>query len=247
MKTNLDKYNHYKVLLDEKSDAFINTISPVIPEKFYKVERNGKMYECTVIRRYYQFETWDHVYDKKPTKAHVAAIQKLLGSVIDFKVEKAYFEYSYIYGEYNGKPAGARTSIAVKDVFDSKTAFIFKEDAELASLKLKEEFGAQKRFQEEHKKDAYYDYSRNGYKFLGWQNGWPHVYFDEDGNQTTGDASKGEKPKRSFGYTKEMRPEYGHCREQKHQTIEVRHNNRGTENTVSCPVCKVYWKYDSGD
>ena len=30
-----------------------------------------------------------------------------------------------------------------------------------------------------------------GYKFLGWQNGWKHVYFDEDGNQTTGDASKG--------------------------------------------------------
>ena len=247
MKTNLYKYNHYKGILEAKADAFMDTISPVLPLKFYKVSPNGAMFECTVIRRYYQFETWAHVYDKKPTKAHVIAIQELLDSDIVFKPERAYFEYTYTWGEYNGKPASSRTSIAIQDVFDAKTSFLSKGDAELASLKLKETDAIQRKFQEDHKKDAYYNYSANGYKFLGWQNGWSHVYFDEDGVSTTGDASKGEKPKRSFGYTKEMYPEYGNCREQKHMTIEVRHNSRGSENTVSCPICKVYWKYDSSD
>ena len=53
-----------------------------------------------------------------------------------------------------------------------------------------------------------------GYKFLGWQNGWKRVFFDEDGKQTTGNTSKGEKPRVSFGYTKEDYPEYAYCREQ---------------------------------
>lgn len=86
-----------------------------------------------------------------------------------------------------------------------------------------------------------------GYRFLGWQNGWKHVYFDEDGNQTTGDPSKGEKPKRTFGYTKEDYPEYANCIEQKHVRHEIQHNSRGSENTVSCDVCKIYWKYDCSD
>lgn len=86
-----------------------------------------------------------------------------------------------------------------------------------------------------------------GYKFLGWQNGWKHVYFDEDGKITTGDASKGEKPKKYFGYTKEDHPEYATCYELKHKTDEVQHSIRGYENTVSCDICKIYYKYDSSD
>jgi hypothetical protein len=86
-----------------------------------------------------------------------------------------------------------------------------------------------------------------GYKFLGWQNGWKHVYFDEDGNLTTGDASKGEKPKRTFGYLKEDYPEYGACMEAGHKHDSVQHNPRGSENTVSCDICKIYWKYDCSD
>lgn len=97
-------------------------------------------------------------------------------------------------------------------------------------------------FKETHKKDASYNYAANGYKFLGWQNSWKHVYFDKDHN-VTDDPKK----RASFGYTKEDYPEYGNCIEQKHQLIEVSHNGRGSENTVSCPVCKIYWKYDSSD
>ena len=68
-------------------------------------------------------------------------------------------------------------------------------------------------FKEKHRKDSSFDYNANGYKYLEWQNGWT------------------EKPK-----------EYLNCREQNHQLIDVSHNNRGTENTVSCPECLIYWK-----
>lgn len=58
-----------------------------------------------------------------------------------------------------------------------------------------------------------------GYKFLGWEN-----------------SSK----------TREV-PEYQHCQSEKHVRDTVDHDNRGLEHTVSCDVCKVYWKYDSSD
>lgn len=83
---------------------------------------------------------------------------------------------------------------------------------------------------------------QSGYKFLGWQNGWKHVYFDEDGNETE-DNSK----KRTFGYRTADYPEYGKCRELKHAKDEIQHNPRGSENTVSCDECKIYYKYDCSD
>ena len=81
-----------------------------------------------------------------------------------------------------------------------------------------------------------------GYKFLGWQNGWKHVYFDENGTQIT-DMEKA----KAFGYTKEDYPEYGECREKQHPVDHVSHNSRGSEHTVSCDICEIYWKYDSSD
>ena len=49
---------------------------------------------------------------------------------------------------------------------------------------------------------------------------------------------------KSFGYSSADQPIYGKCRDLKHRRIEVSHNRSGSENTVSCPVCKIYWKYD---
>lgn len=82
------------------------------------------------------------------------------------------------------------------------------------------------------------------YKFLGWQNGWKHVYFDKDGNETTGDTSKGEKPKYSFGYRTDDYPEYGACRDAKHERKEKQMTRSGSENVVWCDECKIYYKYD---
>jgi hypothetical protein len=112
---------------------------------------------------------------------------------------------------------------------------------------MKINFDANKKYFEKHKKTPEYDYKANGYNFLGWQNGWVHVHYDEDGNITSGDTSKGEKPKKSFGYDSSKHPEYASCVKEKHQLIEVQHNRRGSENTVSCPICMIYWKYDCSD
>lgn len=84
---------------------------------------------------------------------------------------------------------------------------------------------------------------KQGYEFLGWQNGWRHVYFDEDGNL----SSETGKPARSFGYTTKDYPIYGKCRDSHHKWDEASLSPRGSENIVSCDICKIYWKYDSSD
>lgn len=80
-----------------------------------------------------------------------------------------------------------------------------------------------------------------GYKFLGWQNGWKHVYFDAHGNEVSRDKAH------CFGYRKDDYPEYRNCLDSGHKRDSVSHNERGSENTVSCDVCKIYWKYDCSD
>ena len=81
-----------------------------------------------------------------------------------------------------------------------------------------------------------------GYKFLGWQNGWQHVYVDKDGN-VTNDKEK------YIGatYMPDKYPEFCACRDANHKQDEIQHNQRGSENTVSCDICKIYWKYDCSD
>lgn len=83
---------------------------------------------------------------------------------------------------------------------------------------------------------------KHGYKFLGWQNGWNHVYFDKDGNVTTK-----QELKVSAGYLKKDYPEYVNCQDRKHTLDHICYNNRGSENIVSCNICKIYWKYDCSD
>ena len=83
------------------------------------------------------------------------------------------------------------------------------------------------------------------YKYLGYQNGWKSVRFDEDHNQVSG--LPGEKRAVTFGYLTEDYPEYGRCRDAKHKCGEKSMNRRGSENVVWCDTCKIYWKYDSSD
>jgi len=79
-----------------------------------------------------------------------------------------------------------------------------------------------------------------GYKFLGWQNGWEHVYFDEDG-KVTEDKEK----QKTFGYLEKDYPEYGRCVRLKHKTDDIQITPSGSTNFVICDKCKIYWKYDS--
>lgn len=236
MKTNLEKWNYYLGLINKRANIFMDAISPLIPNNFYKVELSGKIYECTVLNRHYSFGLYFN--GKKPTKADIEKIKALCDSEIVFTEKMAYFDYSYVWGDGHT----AQTAINVKTVFEYKTAFLSLTDAEIKAKEIIEKNAEEKLFKETYKKDANYKYAENGYKFLGWQNGWKHVYFDADGNVTY-DITK----RKAFGYLTADYPEYGKCKEQKHRTIEVSHNQRGTENTVSCPVCMIYWKYDCGD
>ncbi len=243
MKSNLEKWNYYEGLLTARAEVFLDSINTIVPKLFYLVYPNGSVKECTVINRHYSFGLW---YNKKVTNKDVEEIKSLYHSEIAFTENKAHFDYSYTY-EYDGKSGIAKTAIKVKDVFGNKMAFLEKEAAEKRAFEICALNTEEKEFKALHKKDISHNYEANGYKFLGWQNSWHHVYFDEDGKQTTGDISKGEKPKRSFGYTKEHHPEYGNCMELSHRRIEVTRDNRGSENIVSCPTCKIYWKYDCSD
>ena len=84
---------------------------------------------------------------------------------------------------------------------------------------------------------------KEGYKNLGWTNGWKSIMLDADGNVT--DDYK--LYRKHGGYSKDQHPEYNACRDAEHKTDECQHNQRGSENTISCDICKIYWKYDCSD
>lgn len=242
MKTNLEKWNYYLGLLNKKADAFMDEINPIIPSVFYKVHLNGTLNICSVINRHYSFRGL-YFNGSNPTKKDVSKIMEFLNSKIVFDSENAFFDYSYVFMiSEDGQEKTAETAIKITDVFDNKMAFLSLSEAELKASEIVNKNEEERLFQETHKKDANYNYIENGYKFLGWQNGWNHRYFDENGN-VTNDRDKA----KSFGYLTEDYPEYGKCRDEKHRTIKVSHNNRGSENTVSCPTCKIYYKYDCSD
>jgi hypothetical protein len=81
-----------------------------------------------------------------------------------------------------------------------------------------------------------------GFIFLGWENGWSVELVDEN-KIPVDDVKRG----RMWIHPREDHPEYWACRDAGHVPDTVLHNVRGTENTVSCDKCKIYWKYDCGD
>jgi len=242
MKTNLEKFNHYLDIVTERSNKYIKSQIEVIPEKMYVVypigtlhelEITGVRYEPRENNRYFTLA----FFTKKPSNESVENIKLYAEMSIEFVKEKILFDYKEKGDGYTSSgcfhPFGKN---------DARKYFFTIEEAEAVSKIVAEENRVRQEFKELHKKDASYNYLMNGYKFLGWQNGWKHVYYDKDGN-ITNDPTK----RASFGYDKANYPEYGNCNELKHQIIEVFHNGRGSENTVSCPICKIYWKYDCSD
>lgn len=80
------------------------------------------------------------------------------------------------------------------------------------------------------------------YKFLGWQNAW-----------ATNPNGKDERGFPVFGGYKDE-PEYQACLSKGHNDRRnaehwghIQHNPRGSENTVWCDACRIYWKYDCSD
>lgn len=244
MKTNLEKWDYYLALIKRKENKFINSVVPQKPEILYEIALIGKIKTQTVTGIDYSHRIngghfFPIFHTKKPTRKDVERIKEYSDANIELKKELILFNYSEDWGD-------GCTSSSCHFFLDPKRNKNITEDLSEAYRisgvlikKRKEDI----EFKELYKKDAKYNYAENGYKFLGWQNGWKHVHFDEDGNL----CSKTNKPRKSFGYLTSDYPEYGKCRDLKHKRIEVSHNQRGSENTVSCPMCKIYWKYDCSD
>jgi len=214
MKTNLEKWNHYKTLIDHRASEYMDTISAVIPKNFYMINVfQNKVYECEVLKRIYSIQgLWYN--GKKPTKKDIIKIAEIYEQKIDFTPDKAFFEYKYHWGD----GGTARTAIKINTLLSSNGAWLNKEDAEMALIIERKLYEENKAFDEQHKKDPSYDYPSNGYKFLGWLN--------------SGITDK---------------EAYQKCFDLKHRRIGVSHNRRGSENTISCPICKIYYKYDCSD
>lgn len=244
-KANQQKWDLLIQQLNDKFYEWVGAIVPELPNKLYKVEQSGNLYEGYDLKPYYAYSFNIYSNTKGVRIKDLELLAENINKGVEFTTDKLSFEYKYLWDAGYGP---ATTGIRFNDFMDMKPPyFIEKSLAETYSNEIKECRRTEKEFDELHKKDKNYNYRENGYKDLGWQNSWHHVYFDEDGKQTTGDISKGEKPSKTFGYTKEQYPEYATCRELKHRTVEVSHNNRGTQHDVSCPECKIVWHYDSSD
>lgn len=231
MKKNIDKWNFFKEMIDERTRIFLKPFTETIPEIFYKISGHSVI-ECTFIDLTYSYEFRIPYWTKKPSNEDVKEIERLAKMEISFEQERIFVNHSYKWSENNT----ARTAVKIKDVY-AKYDY-----AKSIADELKKEHDERRAYLELHKKPVGYDYNQNGYKFLGWQNGWKHRYFDENGNVT-----EDQQKAKTFGYLTEDYPEFGKCRDMKHITIQVQHNQRGSENTVSCPICMIYYKYDCSD
>jgi hypothetical protein len=246
MKTNLEKWNYYKAIVDSNTNKFIQEQLKGIklPTSYFFVYPTGKMVEREILGTHYTFgkEAGRNYYTgKKPTKEDVQQIMSI-AAITDFKIEKCWFDYSEIWDEKKGSKSTSAVNFV--DVINEKGSNFLDRDkaikfSEILIAKNKE----MEEFYEKHKKTTLYDYHANGYKDLGWQNDWSYVRLDEDGIlcSVSGKAQKYVKP------DPKLHPEHTQCIEAGHQRIEVSHSVRGTENTVSCPICKVFWKYDCSD
>lgn len=237
---NIDIWNYYLNLINERDRQFVvESSGKPIPEKIYQVGRSGILTECFVTGVCWSKHRGQLWYTTKtPSNGDCERIKAWYDANPPIELKDVSLEYYSYWGE------GYKSSSAhmFYDSTRNQGLFLDKMEAELFAEQARLHREEEKAFDELHKKDKSYNYNANGYKFLGWQNGWKHVYFDDQGNITADPAKR-----RSFGYTKEDYPEYGNCRELKHRTISVQHDQRGSENTVSCPECKIYWKYDSSD
>lgn len=241
MKNNLEKWNYYLDVVTNKTNNFIESQlkGKYIPSSYFVVFSTGKIVERFITEtNYSHYKHNGKLYysGKKPSKIDVESIKEYSEKDIPFNQDFIYFSYYEYYGNDNSK---ITSSVRLIDIINKNNLYYTIEEAEKQANKIKEDLS----FIENNKKDPSYNYNANGYKFLGWQNGWKLQEYDEDGNL----CSISGKPNKQSRYDKELYPEYYNCINSKHLLIHVSHNSRGSENTVSCPICKIYWKYDSSD
>jgi hypothetical protein len=243
MKTNLDKWNEIVSTLDEKSTEFIklNKEWETLPDTFYEVRYNGAIIEKKIKGAHYNWNIHGispYFWGKSPTKKDITKLKESISKEITLSIENIYVNTEQKYG-LNGECL-SKSSIKIKDILTNNNMFFSMAEAEICAKERIKENERIKEFNELHKKDKTYNYSSNGYKFLGWQNGWKSTYYDEDGNK----CSETGKPHKTCKYDGDEHLDYRKCVDSNHMRIKVQHTPSGSENVVSCPVCKIFWKYD---
>lgn len=244
MRTNLEKWDYYKSIIDQRTDGFVNSIifnaGVSLPSSYYYVYPSGKVVERVICSCYYNHRIHGgttYFYGKKPTREEVELIKKYSESDIPFDRNNIFLNYEE---KWDGGMK-IKSSVNYIELINERGGnYLNIADAVIESESRLELVREKKEIQETYKG---FDFGSNGFKFLGWQNGWKHVYYDEDGNLCTESG----KPRRSFGYSKEDHPEYGKCRELKHILYDEQRTRSGSENIEACPKCKIYWKYDCSD
>ncbi len=217
---NIDKWNIYLSALYMQLAGYLLKEQIYFEDKFYKVSSTG---EITA----YEIERFDYDFDidypvGNVSNAKVIQIKKLSESKIDFKKDSILIRYQPL-------PDKNCTNITRWERFKADNNITSNHiAAKMISKRKRLEIDAKLAFQSANTKDADYDYETNGYTFLGWQNSWE--FTTVDGHMVAKDQ-----------------PKHNDCINAKHTLISVSCNDKGSENVESCPICKIYWKYDSSD
>lgn len=245
MRTNLDKWNYYLEILNNKTNEFI--ISQLkdldVPTTIYYIYPSGKISERNILKTNYSHHRHKgktYFSGKKPTKKEIEELKSYAESDIPFDKNNIFFDYSEKWRSDN-KEYISKSSIMLNTLIEKNNIYYTLQEAEEQQKIIIEENKINNKLKEELEKN--FNNIIKDYKFLGWQNSWKYEYYDEDGNL----CSETGKPHKSYAYPRENYPEYRNCIDNKHKKIEISKNNRGTENIVICPVCKIYYKYDCSD
>lgn len=98
MRKNIDKWNHYKGILEEKAQEFIADYSDDIPDVFYEVLNSGKIQIYLVEKVGYRFSehgvsVW--FSGKIPSKTEIEKLKEAVEKGVDHKYENISLHYRY--------------------------------------------------------------------------------------------------------------------------------------------------------
>lgn len=237
MKTNIEKWKHYKTILKQRDNVYVKEAIDAVknPKQYFQIDDRGAITIVKIYGTHYS-HAYEYTYfgGKKPTRIEVNALQKYVESEVIYNYSnikvKCRQENMSFYESLETVIDNPNTSFTVEGVFEK-------------AEKIKTKYLENKAFDKKYAKYEGYNYEQHGYKFLGWQNNWHSVQYDKNNKL----CSETGNPPTIWGYTKEEYPEYRKCIDAKHRLIHVSIGHRGTEHIESCPICKVYWKYDSSD
>jgi len=127
MKTLLEKWNHYKSIIDAREQKYIETTIADVPKYLYQLYPNGTIRELEITKVYYANRQYFH-FDKKPTKKDVEKIKQFSELEQVFVDENILYNYTEIYktrgscrGAFSLKDIGKYTT---KEVAEAKSVDI---------------------------------------------------------------------------------------------------------------------------